>query len=104
MPKFKQLSIKEYADSIGLTRQAILHRINNGLHLPGVKSFTKVGKAYILTVMVEKSLLKMIKETCKEENGVYKVNKQHLHKLIKKVGLKPTTTEEELIFHTRNTD
>lgn len=46
----QRLSIQEYANLIGLTRQAILYRITNGLELPNVKSFEKIGKAYIITM------------------------------------------------------
>lgn len=46
----KKLSIQEYADLIGLTRQGVLWRINKSLHLPGVKYFEKVGRAYIMVM------------------------------------------------------
>lgn len=46
-----QVSVKEYAKSIGITRQAVLHRINKRLELPKVSSVKKVGRAYILTIV-----------------------------------------------------
>ena len=45
-----RLSVQQYADLLGLTRQAILYRIKNELQLPDVKLIEKIGKAYILTV------------------------------------------------------
>lgn len=46
----KKLSIQEYATLIGITRQGVLWRINKGLYLPGVKSFEKVGRAYVVVM------------------------------------------------------
>lgn len=55
--KERRLSIQQYADSIineatgqPFTRQLILWRINNNKPLPGVKSYEKIGKAYVITV------------------------------------------------------
>ena len=46
-----QLSVKQYADKIGLTRQGVLWRINHGISLPEVLKVEKVGKAYVITLI-----------------------------------------------------
>ena len=45
-----KMSVKQYADWVGMSRQGILYRINKGLVLADVKIIEKVGKAYVLTI------------------------------------------------------
>lgn len=62
--KTKQISVKEYAEKIDplkfrknrkspndkITLQTIKYRINNGLPMPEVIAYTKIGKIHVLTV------------------------------------------------------
>jgi hypothetical protein len=50
----KQLSISQYAKTIGLTRQAVLFQINQN-RLPENVSAIKIGKFYVISIQ-EKSL------------------------------------------------
>ena len=65
MNKEKKLSVQQYADEFGgiiqksakspdssISRQAILYRIQNNIELPYVKECIKVGRSYVLTVLV----------------------------------------------------
>lgn len=53
-----RLSLAQYAEKLGVTRQSILYRINNNRALPGVKNTPeKVGNSYILE-FDEKQILK----------------------------------------------
>ena len=45
----KTLSVTEYAEIRGISRQAVLKRIGKS-DLPGVIKYEKVGSTYILTV------------------------------------------------------
>jgi len=46
--KYEQLSITEYADLRGITRQAVLKAIYKGHNLKGVINYKKIGNAYAL--------------------------------------------------------
>lgn len=48
--KSKRVSITEYAEGRGVTRQAILKQIKYGRALPGIKSYEKIGETWMLTV------------------------------------------------------
>ncbi len=49
-----QLSIMEYIKKyeLGITRQGVLWRINNGLALDYVTNIERIGRQYVLTVTV----------------------------------------------------
>ena len=63
--KTKQISLMEYAEKINpshfranrkypnekITQQAIKYRVKNGLPLPEVIKYNKVGKIHVLTVL-----------------------------------------------------
>lgn len=63
--KTKQISLSEYAEKINpshfranrkypdqqITKQAIKYRIKNGLELPEVIKYNRVGKVHVLTVL-----------------------------------------------------
>lgn len=46
--KSKSISVTDYAKSREITRAAVLKQIKYGRHLPGVKSYEKVGNTWIL--------------------------------------------------------
>jgi hypothetical protein len=60
------------------------------------KMFYIVMHFLYLCHVEEKSLLELIKETCTQENGWYNVSHEHLHKLIKDLGIKPAIQEKPL--------
>jgi hypothetical protein len=43
------MTIKEYCTIAGVSKSAVTYRINNNLLLPGIKSFKKTDKKYVLT-------------------------------------------------------
>ncbi len=46
----RQVSVKQYAESVGKSRQWILFLIIHDRPLIGVKKVEKVGKAYVITL------------------------------------------------------
>lgn len=43
------MTIKEYCDIANISKSAVTYRINNNKLLPGIKSYEKKDKTYILT-------------------------------------------------------
>lgn len=47
----KEITIAEYSQHVGVTKQAIDYRINNNMHLPGVASMRQVfNKIWLLKI------------------------------------------------------
>jgi len=45
-----QISVTQYANDRGITRQAVLKQIKKGKALPNITRVEKVGETYVLTV------------------------------------------------------
>ena len=46
-----QISVTQYANDRGITRQAVLKQIKKGKSLPNITNVEKVGATYVLTVI-----------------------------------------------------
>lgn len=54
----RQVSVKEYGEIVGKSRQWILYCITNDIELPGaenIKDIQRIGKAYVITLKQKKS-------------------------------------------------
>lgn len=49
-----QLSVTQYANERGITRQAVLKQIKKGKSLPRIEKVEKIGETYVLTVFSAK--------------------------------------------------
>jgi hypothetical protein len=43
-----KISVREHAQSLGISKQAILKRVIKGLPIRGIKSYYKVGELWVL--------------------------------------------------------
>jgi predicted DNA-binding protein YlxM (UPF0122 family) len=48
-----QLSVTQYANERGISRQAVLKQIKKGRTLPNILKVEKIGETYVLTVISE---------------------------------------------------
>jgi hypothetical protein len=46
-----QISVTQYANDRGITRQAVLKQIKKGKSLPNILHVEKIGQTYVLTVI-----------------------------------------------------
>jgi hypothetical protein len=46
-----QISVTQYANDRGITRQAVLKQIKKGRSLPNILHVEKIGQTYVLTVI-----------------------------------------------------